>query len=163
MSETLIRDDSALRDRITAFHLACAHRLDDLDIDAWPGFFAENGKYIVTTRENVRAGYPIGIIHCANRGMIEDRVRAFFTANVFEPHTYNHLLGPVEILENSGEEYVTRSNFHVVRIMENGRSDLYATGSYHDRIVTEGRDLKFLERKVVLDSRTLDILMVIPL
>ena len=95
--------------------------------------------------------------------MIEDRVRAFFTANVFEPHIYNHLLGPVEILEQSAAGYVTRANFHVVRIMENGRSELYATGSYHDRIVVEGTDLRFQERKVVLDSRSLDVLMVIPL
>jgi anthranilate 1,2-dioxygenase small subunit len=47
--------------------------------------------------------------------------------------------------------------------MENGRMDLYATGAYHDVIVVADNFLKFQERKVVLASRSLDILLVIPL
>ena len=157
------QDAARLRDRIAEFQMAYAHRLDDLDVDAWPSFFTPSAKYVVTTRENVKAGLPIGIVNCVNRGMMEDRVKAFHTANVFEPHTYNHLLGPVEILEQSGNRCRTRSNFQIVRIMENGRTDLYATGAYHDVIVFADNFLKFQERKVVLDSRSLDILLVIPL
>ena len=156
-------DLSALRDRIAEFQTAYAHRLDDLDLEAWPAFFLANGKYIVTTRENVELGLPIGIVNCVNRGMMEDRVKAFHTANVFEPHTYNHLLGPTEILEQTGNRVRTRQNFQVIRIMETGRMDLYATGAFHDVIVVEDAGLKFQERKVVIDSRVLDILMVIPL
>jgi anthranilate 1,2-dioxygenase small subunit len=157
------QDGATLRDRIAEFQMSYAHRLDDLDIDSWPSFFALSGKYIVTTQENVKAGLPIGIVNCVNRGMMEDRVKAFHTANVFEPHIYNHLLGPTEIVEQSGNLCRTRSNFQVVRIMESGRMDLYATGAYHDQIVIEDDGLKFQERRVVLDSRALDILLVIPL
>jgi anthranilate 1,2-dioxygenase small subunit len=157
------QDAVSLRDQIAEFQMVYAHRLDDLDLEAWPAFFLPNGKYVVTTRENVQAGLPIGIINCVNRGMMEDRVKAFHTANVFEPHIYNHLLGPTEILEQSGNRVRTRQNFQVIRIMENGRMDLYATGAYHDVVVVEGTGLKFQERKVILDSRALEVLLVIPL
>jgi anthranilate 1,2-dioxygenase small subunit len=157
------RETAALRVQVEALQMAYAHRLDDLDIDAWPGFFTKTGRYVVTTRENVQANRPIGIINCINRGMMQDRVKAFHTANIFEPHVYNHMLGPAEILEQSVEQCKARSNFLVVRIMENGRMDLYAAGAYYDVIVVKEDSLKFQERKVVLDSRSLDILMVIPL
>jgi anthranilate 1,2-dioxygenase small subunit len=60
--------------------------------------------------------------------------------------------------------YVTaRSNFQVTRIMETGRMDLFATGKYLDVIQKEGGSLRFKERVVVLDSRNVDILLVVPL
>jgi anthranilate 1,2-dioxygenase small subunit len=153
----------ALHARIAALQTAYAHRLDDLDLEAWPGFFTEAATYAITTRDNIRAGRPIGIITCRNRGMMEDRVRAFRTANVFEPHVYNHLLGPTEILDHSGRLYRTRTNFQVVRIMEAGRMDLLATGAYRDLILDGEAGLRFEDRQVVLDSSALDILLVIPL
>jgi anthranilate 1,2-dioxygenase small subunit len=156
-------ETTALRERVEALQMNYAHRLDDLDIDAWPGFFTKTGRYVVTTRENVQTNRPIGIINCVNRGMMQDRVKAFHIANIFEPHVYNHMLGPAEILEQSEDQCRVRSNFQVVRIMENGRMDLYAAGTYYDVIVVGEGSLKFQERKVVLDSRSLDILMVIPL
>jgi len=152
-----------LRERVEALQMAYAYRLDDLDIDAWPDFFTKTGRYVVTTRENVQASRPIGIINCVNRGMMQDRVKAFHTANIFEPHLYNHILGPAEILERSADQCRARSNFQVVRIMEHGRMDLYAAGSYRDVISVEDTGLRFQERKVVLDSCSVDILMVIPL
>jgi anthranilate 1,2-dioxygenase small subunit len=163
MSLAPSHDLMVLRDRIAEFQMAYAHRLDDLDLDAWPAFFLADGKYVVTTRENVALGLPIGIVNCINRGMMEDRVKAFHTANVFEPHTYNHLLGPTEILGQTGNRVRTRQNFQVVRIMETGRMDLYATGAFQDVIVVEDAGLKFAERRVVLDSRAVEILLVIPL
>jgi hypothetical protein len=47
--------------------------------------------------------------------------------------------------------------------MEDGRIDLFATGKYLDEIVLDAGAAKFAERIVVLDSRNVDILMVVPL
>jgi anthranilate 1,2-dioxygenase small subunit len=47
--------------------------------------------------------------------------------------------------------------------MQDGRSNLFATGKYLDSIVLDEGLLKFQERTVVLDSRHVDILMVVPL
>ena len=56
-----------------------------------------------------------------------------------------------------------RSNFQIVRTMESGRMDLFAVGKYLDVIQEEGGSLKFKERVVVLNSRNVDILLVVPL
>jgi anthranilate 1,2-dioxygenase small subunit len=47
--------------------------------------------------------------------------------------------------------------------MEDGRMDLFATGKYLDEVVLEGGAAKLQKRIVVLDSRNVDILMVVPL
>lgn len=140
-----------------------AHSLDDMQIDKWPRFFTDDGVYRITTRENLQANLPIGIIHCIGRGMMEDRVKAFHSANIFEPHVYNHLLGPAYVVPQGDNRYQVRSNFQVVRTMESGRMDMYAVGHYEDVVVVEGDSLRFKERVVVIDSRDVDILLVIPL
>jgi anthranilate 1,2-dioxygenase small subunit len=158
------RFDPALRERIEDLLCDYAHSLDDGQIDRWPGFFMETGVYHVTTREGHETGLPIGIMRCVGRGMMLDRVKAFHTANIFEPHSYNHVLGRASMaLGPAPDTFACRSNFHVVRIMQDGRSDLFATGRYLDSIVLDGGAAKFKQRIVVLDSRQVDILLVLPL
>lgn len=141
-----------------------SHAMDDGEIDLWPQFFTSNGIYHITTRENHEAGLPIGIMRCVGRGMMIDRVKAFHTANIFEPHTYNHIVGyPTMSYDKASGCVTARSNFQVVRIMETGRMELYATGKYLDVIQEEGGSPKFRERVVVMDSRNVDILLVVPL
>ncbi len=154
----------SLRDKLEHLIDECAYALDDEEIDRWPYFFTESAIYHVTTKENYRDGLPIGVIHCVGRGMMLDRVKAFHTANIFEAHSYNHLLGrPSFSMGRSAGSYASRCNFQVVRIMQDGRSELFATGKYLDTIVLEKGLPKFQERIVVLDSRHIDILMVMPL
>jgi anthranilate 1,2-dioxygenase small subunit len=158
------RFDPALRERIEDLLCDYAHALDDGQIDRWPGFFTETCVYHVTTREGHEAGLPIGIMRCVGRGMMLDRVKAFHTANIFEPHSYNHVLGRASMaLGPAPDTFACRSNFHVFRIMQDGRTDLFATGRYMDTIVLDGGAAKFEQRIVVLDSRQVDILLVLPL
>lgn len=156
--------DAHINDKAVRLISDYAHAMDDGNIDQWPGFFTEAALYHVTTRENHDAGLPIGIIRCKGRGMMVDRVKAFHTANIFEPHNYNHMLGPAVITPGSSPGAVAcRSNFQIVRIMEDGRMDLFATGKYLDEIIIENGTAKFKERVVVIDSRNIDILIVVPL
>ena len=53
--------------------------------------------------------------------------------------------------------------FLVVRIMRDGRMDLFATGRYLDALVTDAGALRFRERVVVCDSSRIDTLLAIPL
>ena len=53
--------------------------------------------------------------------------------------------------------------FLVLRIMRDGRTDLFATGVYVDRICDKGDSLRFAERIVVCDSGHFDTLLAIPL
>src|ERR1700742_73651 len=155
--------DTPSHEMVTDLIVSYAHALDDGQIDLWPGFFTETALYHVTTRENHDQGLPIGIIRCRGRGMMMDRVKAFHTANIFEPHSYNHLPGPAAIAPGkSSGSMSSRCNFQIVRIMEDGRMDLFATGKYLDEVVFEDGVAKFSERIVVLDSRNIDILIVMP-
>ena len=70
-----------------------AEAIDDNALERWPGFFTDDGEYQIITRESHDAGLPIGILYCDSRAMMEDRVLALRTANIYEPHSYRHLLG----------------------------------------------------------------------
>ncbi|VCU70086.1 Anthranilate 1,2-dioxygenase small subunit [Pigmentiphaga humi] len=138
-----------------------AHALDDDRLEAWPDFFTEDGCYRLTTRENVAAGLPVGIILCHGRGMLRDRIAALRTANIYEPHWYTHVLGPASIDAEEGGWRV-RSNFSVYRTFESGESMLYGAGRYLDRVSRTASGMRLRERTVVLDSRCIDVLTVIP-
>jgi anthranilate 1,2-dioxygenase small subunit len=139
-----------------------AEAIDDGALERWPGFFTEDGEYQIITRESHDAGLPIGILYCDSRGMMEDRVQALRTANIYEPHTYRHLLGRPRI-EPHRDGFAVRSNFCVHRIAQDGDTVTFATGRYLDRVVDDGGALRFRSRRVVLDSRRVDILLVLPL
>ena len=160
-AETQVDSDTWFR--VENFLADYAHRLDDGLIDDWTGFFTEDAIYQVTTRENFEAGYPIGIILCRGRGMMEDRVLALKTANIYEPHTHCHILGRPDLRKLPDGSIAARSNFSVYRTMESGATELFAIGKYFDRIVLEGGEPKFNERRVILDSRCVDVLLVFPL
>jgi anthranilate 1,2-dioxygenase small subunit len=139
-----------------------AEAIDDGELERWPGLFTEDGEYQIITRESHEAGLPIGILYCGSRAMMTDRVRALRTANIYEPHTYRHLLGRPRF-EPRGDAFAVRSNFCVFRIAQDGDTVTFATGRYLDQIVPEGDTLRFRSRRVVLDSRRVDILLVLPL
>jgi anthranilate 1,2-dioxygenase small subunit len=151
-----------VREAIEALLDGYAEAIDDGEIERWPGFFTVDGTYQIITRESHDAALPIGILYCDSRGMMEDRVRALRTANIYEPHAYRHLLGRPHI-ERSGDGFDVRSNFAVFRIAQDGDTVTFATGRYLDRVVDDGGTLRFKARRVVLDSRRVDILLVLPL
>ena len=147
-----------IEDLITAY----AHDIDDDELERWPNYFTEDGTYTILTRENMRAGLPMGIMHCQGRGMMADRIKAMQTANIFEEHTYCHILGRSQI-NRQDQGFEGRTNFTVLRTMQEGRTETFAVGKYLDLFtVTDGETL-IVERKVVLESRRVDILLVRPL
>ena len=139
------------------------HTLDDGSVEDWSAFFEDDAVYQVTTRENVAANRPIGIVLCEGRGMMDDRIRALKIANIFESHTFRHIVGRPLIEPEFEGRYRVRSSFSVFRIMYTGQTDLFATGRYEDIVSVSGAGIRFAERVVVLDSRSLDTLMVYPL
>jgi len=151
-----------MRDAIEDLLGDYAEAIDDGALERWPTFFTEDGEYQIITRESHDAGLPIGILYCSSRGMMEDRVSALRTANIYEPHAYRHMLGRPRI-EIEGDAVAVRSNFCVFRIAQDGDTVTFATGRYLDRIVRDGEALRFSSRRVVLDSRRVDILLVLPL
>lgn len=152
-----------LNERIGMLLRDYGHALDDGRVDEWSGFFGPDGIYQVTTRENLEAGYPLGIVYCEGRGMMDDRIKALKTANIFESHTYCHILGQPDVREELEGRFAVRSSFVVYRTMYTGQAELFATGKYLDIVDTGGDRLQFAERRVIVDSRCIDTLLVFPL
>jgi anthranilate 1,2-dioxygenase small subunit len=50
-----------------------------------------------------------------------------------------------------------------VRTMQEGDMTLFAAGRYHDEVRREAGQWKFARKEVVLDSRQIDTLLVIPI
>jgi anthranilate 1,2-dioxygenase small subunit len=95
--------------------------------------------------------------------MMEDRISALRTANIYEPHVYCHMTSALRVLDTSGSEIRTRANFTVLRTMCEGDMAIFACGRYFDRLVEEDGRLKLRARLAVLDSRQVDTLLVVPL
>ena len=150
-------------DRILALQAAYIRCIDTDALEAWPDFFLDDCLYKVTTAQNVRHGFEGGIIYADSKAMLIDRIAALRQANVYEKQSYRHILGLPSILRNGGAEAETETPFMVVRIMHDGKTDLFATGVYLDTVRAAGEGLKLARRIVVCDSSRVDTLMALPL
>ena len=139
-----------------------AHCLDDDRLEEWPRFFADSCLYKITSAENQRRGLPVGLFFANTRGMLEDRVSALREANIYEPQRYRHFIAQTVILGRDSAVARVQSSFQIVRIMQDGRTALFATGSYLDRIAIAAAPFLFEERLVVCDSDRIDTLLAIP-
>jgi 3-phenylpropionate/cinnamic acid dioxygenase small subunit len=144
--------------------------IDDNRLEAWPDFFTENGRYRITTAENVERGLPLGMIYATSRAMLRDRVRSLRDANVYEAQRYRHIVGAPLVEAGEGREGVgeggaiaAQTSFIVARVMHTGETTLFATGRYCDQVVLEDGAARFAEKLVILDSRLIDTLLAIPL
>jgi anthranilate 1,2-dioxygenase small subunit/terephthalate 1,2-dioxygenase oxygenase component beta subunit len=150
--------------RVQDINARYGRAIDDDKLEAWPDFFTENGRYRVTTAENVERGLPLGMIYATSRAMLRDRVRSLRDANVYEAQRYRHLIGSPLIEPGDDDTVHAQSSFMVARIMHTGETTLFATGRYLDRVVLDGDGVaRFAEKVVILDSRLIDTLLAIPL
>jgi anthranilate 1,2-dioxygenase small subunit len=102
-------------------------------------------------------------MYCEGRGMMEDRVKALKTANIFEEHVYCHILSRPQIKQEGTDTYIARTNFSIFRTMYTGETETFATGRYLDTIRCTASETLFLEKLVVIDSRRIDTLLVLPI
>ncbi len=163
MNATRLEADLALRQRLEDLYADYVHAIDDDRLEDWPGFFVASGVYRIATRENRDLGLPLNLMYCDGRGMMEDRVAALRTANIYEPHVYNHAVSALRVTENETGTIRARSNFSILRTVNGGETSVYACGRTYDEIVEEQGLLRFRERLVVLDSRQIDTLLAIPI
>src|SRR5580693_5740699 len=126
--------DETVRLGINELIAAYADCIDDDRLEEWPDFFVDDCRYLITDRESHEAGLRHGVIYCASRGMLVDRVTSLRRVLMFEAHRYRHLVGPTRILSLDGGVAEARSNFFATRIMHDGDTSLFATGRYLDRI-----------------------------
>ena len=148
---------------VAELNAAYAAAIDADRLDDWPHFFTEDCIYKITSAENHRRGYSAGVVYADSRAMLRDRVTALRSANVYERQSYRHIVGLPVIGAVGAESITAQAPFLVLRIMRDGRTDVFATGVYLDRIREDAGRLRFVERIVVCDSSHFDTLLAIPL
>ena len=149
--------------RIAELNAAYASAIDNDRLEEWPEFFVEDCLYKITSADNHRRGYAAGIVYADSRAMLRDRVTALRRANIYERQSYRHVVGLPLINGNATGGIVAETPFLVARIMRDGRTDLFATGIYIDKLREDASRLHFVERIVVCDSAHFDTLLAIPL
>jgi anthranilate 1,2-dioxygenase small subunit len=137
--------------------------IDEDRLEQWPELFADPCRYLVIGRASHEAGMRQGVMYAASRGMLLDRVFSIRRANIFEPHRYRHVVGPIRPKDVQDGIAVVHTHFLCARIMHDGGTTLFASGRYLDRIDVAAAPFRFKERIVVLDSEKVDTLLAIPL
>lgn len=150
-------------EQLNAFNAEYAACIDDDRLEAWPDYFTERCLYKITTADNWRDGLPAGVVYADSRGMLRDRVSALREANVYERQRYRHLTGMARITGRDEAGVSAETPFMVARIMRGGKTDLFISGKYVDRFVTDDTGMpKLAQRIVVCDSGSFDTLVAIP-
>jgi 3-phenylpropionate/cinnamic acid dioxygenase small subunit len=149
--------------RLASLNSDYANTIDADRLEAWPDFFLEACLYKITTADNERRGYAAGVMYADSRAMLADRISALRQANIYERHSYRHIVGMPSIRSADNGMIAAETPFLIVRTMRDGKMDLFAAGLYRDRVSdgAEGR-LRFAERIVVCDSSRFDTLVAIP-
>jgi len=163
LRKAYLMDDLAVRLGVSELIGAYVDCVDDDRLEEWPNFFVEQCRYVITSRASHEAGLPHGVVYAASRGMLIDRITALRQANIFEPHRYRHIVGPVRVEQIDATVAQVRSSFIALRIMHDGEMSLFAAGRYLDCVDLTSQPYRFIERLVVLDSQKIDTLLVIPL
>src|SRR5258705_160875 len=103
--------------RVADLNARYAAAIDADRLEAWPDFFLDDGRYRITTAENVAQGLPLSIMYAASRAMLRDRVTELREANVYEGQRYRHMLGTPLITADQACEMRARTSVMVARVM----------------------------------------------
>ncbi len=140
-----------------------AQSIDDNRLEEWPEYFTDDCLYQIISRENYDRNFPASIIYCDSKGMLIDRVTAHRQANIFEAHIYRHLISGIRLIEREKDTFIVQSNYAVFQTKLDGYSEVYNVGRYMDKIVFEGNQPKFKEKRVVYDTLVIPTLLVTPI
>jgi anthranilate 1,2-dioxygenase small subunit len=148
-------------DRLTVCDLLAEYGglIDAARFDEWLDLFAEDCRYQVVPRENYERGLPAALIFCDSRAVLEDRIRALREANKYNIHTDRHIIGLPRVFDDG----VIEASFAVYQTDQEGESRLFATGLYHDRLVSSATGCKIGDKLILLDSFAIPTLLSTPL
>ena len=152
-----------LRLEIEEFNYAYAQALDDQDLHAWTEFFADDGFYRITARENWEANLPLGLIYCDGNGMLTDRANAVLETVTYAPRYHQHFNSNVRVtgVDPDGTVHAT-SNYLVLRTQIEEETRIFESGRYFDRFEREGGVLRLKSRDCVYDTLTILNALIFP-
>ncbi len=137
--------------------------IDEDELEDWPNYFVDDCIYQLISKETADRGLPISAIFCDSKKMLIDRVVSLRHANVYEKHTYRHILTSAVIEDLSENTISVTCNYVVYRTRTNGVTEVYNAGSYRDKIISHNDELLFVEKVATFDTNSIDALMATPI
>jgi anthranilate 1,2-dioxygenase small subunit len=151
-----------LKQSVVQLYEDYAAAVDNLDLEAWPDFFTDDCKYLVTARENYEAGLPHATIYCEGIGMVRDRAAATRDCTVYEPRHLRHFINGVRVTAVEGQTIRANASFLVVESVSDKEPCVHMVGQYIDTIVQGEGGLKLKERICVFDNYRIYNTLVFP-
>ncbi len=153
-----------LRQEIESFNCEYCAVLDSGQVEAWPDFFAEDGLYRVTARENAELGLPVGLVYAEGRNMMHDRAVAIARTLMFAPRYSLHMISNTRVTgETEHGEIEAQANFLLLQTLIDGPTTIHMAGTYYDRFVRSNGKLLLQERQAIYDTTTIATDLVYPL
>ena len=152
---------SELRAELRDLYDDYASCLDDMDLDAWCGFFTDDCTYKVISFENHSEGLPLALIECRGIGMVRDRV----PRSGRRPSTSRGSCATscrVCVVDGGRRCLAARANFLIAESLSDREPQIAIVGRYLDRLVRVGKALKFRERLCVYDNYRIRTSLVVP-
>ena len=137
--------------------------LDDRALEAWPGFFLDDGLYNILPRENFEDGFETSLMILDSNGSRRDRVMCIRDVIIHQPVINRHFVSGFAIERLADGTIAMRSNFMVAQSDLEGYGKLFAVGEYRDVIVEKSGAFMFRERIVILDNFTVPSQLIDPL
>ena len=153
-----------LRYEIEEFNAVYATALDEQRLGDWADLFAEDGNYVVLSRENEDRGHPVGLIYCENRGMIRDRAFALEKTAMFAPRYLRHIISNVRVLgQQANGDISACANYMVLQVLfDRPDATIHQVGIYKDVFRRTTTGLKLAQRRCVYDNLLVDNALCIP-
>ena len=96
---------------------------------------------------------------------MKDRVYGVTTTLYFAPYYQRHVIGPLLIEVDVGEDEDVRveANYVVLRTKRNALSEVFSTGRYLDRLERTDEGLRFAEKRCIFDSEMIANSIIYPI
>ena len=153
-----------LRHEVETFNAAYGAALDEQRLDDWAEMFAEDGFYVVLSRENADRNLPVGLIYCENRGMIRDRAFALKETAMFAPRYLRHFVANTTVENEQPDGTIqARANYIVMEVLlDRPDAQLHQVGVYRDVFRRVDGALKLVRRQCVYDNLLVPTALCLP-
>jgi len=148
---------------VVALEYAYGRCIAENRLEEWPEFFAEPCLYRVVPRENDELGFPLSIMMCDSRGMLQDRVRSLREANIYNIHYPLYQISNIEVVGEDGGTLDVRAIYAAFQTDREGHTKVFSVGRYRDKVVFVNGQPRFREKVVVLDTFNVPNLLAVPL
>ncbi len=134
--------------------------LDESRVEEWTDLFTDTAQYEMLIQSKEIGGIDDYMMKLNKDDLVK---RMTLVPNyVLDTAKRLHLVSNIHI-NLHGKAATVRSNFVVYRTTEAGRTSLYAVGHSEDEVVETNGSWQFQKRRVVLDTRLLEVHSHLPL